>query len=257
MLRDKRILVVGLGAVGAPVAVELARNGCGVLHLLEHDTVEPGNTIRWPLGASAWGTYKLDALKKFLNQEYPATDIRPNPHCLGQPGDGSFQIPGDDDILNAILSEADLVVDGSVSHGVTTLLAERCRDANVPLISLFATPSLEGGAVVLYVENGGCPNCLEYSWEQDLITSPPGLDVEDDVLTQPPGCAERTFIGASYDLQELSLQAVRLVVQTLSEEKPLISMIQTLGLVDEHGKQCLPRWSVDPLPKHPECKCRR
>ena len=52
-LRNKRIAVFGLGALGAPLAVELARHGCYSVHLIDHDCVEPGNSIRWPLGATA------------------------------------------------------------------------------------------------------------------------------------------------------------------------------------------------------------
>ncbi|MER9533875.1 ThiF family adenylyltransferase [Mesorhizobium sp. M0309] len=64
-LKEKRILVVGVGAVGAPVAIELARNGCGTLDLVEHDILEPGNTIRWPLGAAAWGQRKTEPCRVF------------------------------------------------------------------------------------------------------------------------------------------------------------------------------------------------
>jgi hypothetical protein len=135
------------------------------------------------------------------------------------------------------------------------LLAERCRDAQIPLISFFATPNLNGGAVVLHGTEGGCPNCLEYAWDRGEIPPPPGRD-GDDVLTQPPGCAERTFFGAGYDLQEVSLQAVRLAVEVLSQDGPLESLIQTLCLVDDDGQLCPPRWRVEPLPKHVECKCR-
>lgn len=53
VLHGKTVAVVGVGAIGAPVATELARAGCRHLHLVDHDTVEPGNAIRWPLGASA------------------------------------------------------------------------------------------------------------------------------------------------------------------------------------------------------------
>jgi hypothetical protein len=55
-LAGKTIAVFGLGAIGAPLAVELARNGCGELRLVEPDDVEPGNAVRWPLGARAWGS---------------------------------------------------------------------------------------------------------------------------------------------------------------------------------------------------------
>lgn len=254
LLKDKRVLIVGTGAVGAPVAIELARNGCGTLHLLEHDTVEPGNTVRWPLGASAWGHHKLDALEEFLAREYPAVQTHLHPHCLGQAGprvDG----PGDDDVLDPILSGVDMVIDGSASHGVTTLLADRCREADIPLVSLFATPTLEGGAVVRHAGDGGCPNCLEHAWHNGDIAPPPGRGSEEG-LTQPPGCGERTFIGAGYDLQELSLQAVRLVVETLSGEGGDGSVIQTLSFTADDGRRGPPRWRVDPLPKHPACRCR-
>lgn len=253
-LRNKRVLVVGTGAVGAPVAVELARNGCGVLHLLEHDTVEPGNTVRWPLGAAAWGYHKLDALAGFLSREYPGTAVHRYPHCLGQAGPGNSG-PGDDDVLDPILSDVDMVIDGSASHGVTTLLADRCREAGIPLISLFATPPVEGGAVVRYAGDGGCPNCLEYAWHNNDIAPPPGHGDEDG-LTQPPGCGERTFIGAGYDLQELSLQAVRLAVETFSGKTAGDSLIQTLRFISDDGDRCPPDWRVDPLPKHPVCGCR-
>lgn len=254
LLKDKRVLVVGTGAVGAPVAIELARNGCGTLHLLEHDTVEPGNTVRWPLGTSAWGYHKLDALAEFLAREYPATHTHLHPHCLGQAGP-HVEGPGDDDVLDPILSEVDLVIDGSASHGVTTLLADRCRAVGIPLVSLFATPRLEGGAVVRHAGEGGCPNCLEHAWFNGDIAPPPGRGSEEG-LTQPPGCGERTFIGAGYDLQELSLQAVRLAVETLSGEGGEGSVIQTLSFIDDDGQRCPPRWRVDPLPKHPACRCR-
>ena len=84
LLREKRVLVVGTGAIGAPVAIELARNGCGALHLIENDLVEPGNTVRWPLGASAWARPKLQVLKDFLGREYPSTEVR-TPITLDRP----------------------------------------------------------------------------------------------------------------------------------------------------------------------------
>lgn len=254
LLRRKRVLVVGAGAIGAPVVIELARNGCGTLHLIEHDTVEPGNTVRWPLGTTTWGRPKLDALAGFLAREYPGTSVHLHPHCLGQAGPAAGG-PGDDDVLDAIMGEVDLVIDGSASHGVTTLLADRCREAGVPFISLFATPALEGGAVVRHAGDGGCPNCLEWAWHNNEIPPPPGRGREDG-LTQPPGCAERTFIGAGYDLQELSLQAVRLAVETLSGEVTDCSVVQTLSFVDDEGRRCPPKWRVDVLPKHLACQCR-
>jgi len=251
LLREKRVLVVGLGALGAPVAIELARNGCRALHLIDHDIIEPGNTVRWPLGASVWGRRKVDGLKGFLEREYSITEVHIYPFCLGGIGGGA----GDDEVLEKALSQVELVIDAAASYSVTTLLAERCRDADLPLISLFATPTVEGGVVVQYSGEGGCPICLEHAWDQNKIAPPSGRSGEDD-LTQPPGCAERTFVGADYDLHELSLQAVRLAIEILSGAKTRDSLVQTLSFVDEDNQRCPPRWRVDALPKHPDCKCQ-
>lgn len=254
LLREKRFLVVGTGAVGAPVVLELARNSCHTLHLIEHDSIEPGNTVRWPLGAAAWGRSKLEALQEFLAEHYPSTSVHTHPYRLGQPSLNPTD-EGDEELLVRLLKEVDLVVDGSASHGVTAILAERCRERNVPLITLSATPTLEGGVVVRHTALGGCPNCLQHYWHREELKEPPGQG-KDETLTQPPGCAERTFVGAGYDLQELSLQAVRLAVQTLSAPDATDSVVQTLSFVDEKGNLCPPVWRVDPLPIHPNCGCR-
>ncbi|ODA93205.1 hypothetical protein BFX40_10080 [Mesorhizobium sp. SEMIA 3007] len=41
ILKDKVIAIFGMGAIGAPVAIELARNNCSHLTVINHDIVEP------------------------------------------------------------------------------------------------------------------------------------------------------------------------------------------------------------------------
>lgn len=249
-LRGKHIAVFGLGAIGAPVALELARNGCGRLHLIEHDSVEPGNTVRWPIGVSAWGRRKALAIAGFIAGEYPGTKVIPHQQMIG-----AINNPPDSTLLNEVLGEVDLVIDATVAWGVTQSLEILCRERGIPLLQLFATPTLQGGAVIRLAGSGGCLVCLEHAWDQGEIIRPPG-SLEEDVLTQPVGCSERTFTGASYDLQEVSLQTVRLAVQTLTATEPISSLVQTLSLVDANGKSAPPQWREDPLPRHPKCTCQ-
>lgn len=49
-LLNKKSLVVGCGAIGSFVGLELARAGVGEIAFLDYDTVQPGNSLRWPLG---------------------------------------------------------------------------------------------------------------------------------------------------------------------------------------------------------------
>jgi len=246
-LKTKRIAVFGVGGIGAPIALELARNGCAELRLVDHDSVEPGNSIRWPLGAAAWGKRKVIALKGFLGDQYPGVSVVPIAHQLGALG----QVKSDLEVLQQALTDVDIVVDAAVSDGVTRLLWDQCNRRGIPLIEVGATPPLLGGAVVRYTAGGGCPVCLQYARIHNRIPKPLGLD--EDTLDQPPGCAERTFHGADYDLRELSLQAVRLVVDTLTATDPAPSVVQTLSFISEAGGLRLPSWQQHQLDKERDC----
>jgi hypothetical protein len=248
-LRKSKVAVVGAGAIGAPLVVELARNGCSNLRVVDHDKVEPGNSIRWPLGASAWGKKKIDGLHEFVKSEYP--------WCMFQPINGligDVALNGNRDHATlAQLEGVDLLVDASASFGVSTTLNDWAREQKIPMVSPSATPTVEGGIVAYYAPGGACPTCLEHYRQSGAIKRPPGHEKE-DVLAQPPGCAERTFKGSSTDLQEISLQAVRTSVHLLAE--PLNeSFVQTLSLVDDTGAPIPPSWALDQMPIHPDCTC--
>lgn len=106
-----------------------------------------------------------------------------------------------------------------------------------------------------FAPQSGCPTCLEIAHDNKMIRRAPGFG-DLTALQQPPGCAERTFTGASHDLQELSLQAVRLALETLENPHGAsTSLVQTLSLVDDDGRRIPPAWRVDPIPKAPSCSC--
>jgi molybdopterin/thiamine biosynthesis adenylyltransferase len=50
-MQAKRVGVVGLGALGAPVVLELAKNLTGELRILDGDHVDAGTIVRWPVGS--------------------------------------------------------------------------------------------------------------------------------------------------------------------------------------------------------------
>jgi ThiF family len=253
VLRDKTIAVIGIGALGAPVAADLARAGCRKLHLVDHDNVEPGNSIRWPLGASAWGVKKVAAMAQHITLEYPWTDVVPHSHAIGS-FDGANFAKGDAALFDAILQNADLVVDATASYGVSTALSDQCVQKGVPLISLYASPPVQGGVVARFTPQSGCPTCLEIAYYDGAIARAPGFG-DDSGLQQPPGCAERTFTGSSFDLQELSLQAMRLITGTLqAPEGAASSVVYTLSFSDA-AHQIAPSWRVDELPKAARCSC--
>lgn len=250
-LREKAVGIVGLGAVGSPLALELARNGCRELRLFEHDRVEPGNSIRWPLGASAWGKRKVEALAAFIASEYGWCQPVVFPHMLGDVSAEGAEA----DALARFFDGLDLVIDATANFGVTSLLAEHCERRGLPLVTLWATPPVSGGVVALFKPASGCPNCLEHAHHDGTIAAPLGYGDEAG-LQQPLACSERTFTGSSIDLQELSLEAARLVVAELAGEG-LQSVVETLAFVDGEGRRIAPLWRTDPLHKHAGCTCNQ
>jgi hypothetical protein len=163
---------------------------------------------------------------------------------------------GDDSVFKSILSDVDLVVDGTASYGISTILSDLCRAQGIPLVCLYASPPVEGGTVARFTPESGCPTCLEFAYHAGSIERPPGFG-EERGLQQPPGCAERTFTGSSYDLQEFSLQAVRLVVETLGNpDECHESIVQSLSFL-VNGRRSPPAWRVDPLPKAEGCSCAK
>ncbi|ESZ05506.1 hypothetical protein X735_32200 [Mesorhizobium sp. L2C085B000] len=99
------------------------------------DYVEPGNSIRWAAGASAWGRRKTEFIKENIELEYPWTTVQPFFHRIGSAYPGADGV-GDHQLLTALMEETDLVIDAAASTGVSFLLANWCRAHSVPMISV-------------------------------------------------------------------------------------------------------------------------
>lgn len=75
--RNKRVLVLGCGSLGAPVAELLARAGVGELHLLDREVFGAENCARHVLGATDIGLSKAGALAKRLHALVPGLIAKP------------------------------------------------------------------------------------------------------------------------------------------------------------------------------------
>jgi molybdopterin/thiamine biosynthesis adenylyltransferase len=74
--RGKRVLVLGCGSLGAPVAELLARAGVGELHLLDKELFEPENCARHLLGARDIGLSKVRQMAERLRHQVPGANIK-------------------------------------------------------------------------------------------------------------------------------------------------------------------------------------
>jgi molybdopterin/thiamine biosynthesis adenylyltransferase len=71
-IRDSKVAVVGVGALGSFIADMLVRAGVRHLTLIDGDLVMPGNVVRHLAGVDAVGMPKADAVKQQLTRHNPS-----------------------------------------------------------------------------------------------------------------------------------------------------------------------------------------
>ena len=254
LMASKKIALIGLGCMGAPSALEFARAGVGELRLMDSDVVEAGTTSRWPLGFSAIGRTKTEALQSFIETNFPYTKVK----C------GTFRIGAVPELSGVSLEEyraffegVDLVFDATAEEGISYLLSDIAHQMAIPCVGLSTTWGGWGGRVwaIRPHKNMGCWYCLRKFTEEETIPTPLG---QPGGLISIPGCADPTFTGASFDTSMISLMAVRTAASIISGGKaggyPEISWdVAILKLRNDDGSACLPLWQGFALPVHPEC----
>lgn len=255
-LLGKRVTAIGLGSVGAPCTIELARSGVGLLKLVDYDFVEAGTSSRWPLGLSAVGRPKVDVLDDFITQNYPYTQVE---RFHGMIGRGQ-RVPApyycDSRDFDGLL-ETDLVLDATAEPGIQLLLSHFAAERGIPYICTSTTPGAWGGLVFRQLPSSehACWSCLQHAMTEGLVPTP----VHDPRGTlQPAGCATTTFTGAGVDVQFVSLMAARTAIATLcaSTENGYPDVDWNLAIAtlrSPEGQLVEPQWKVMTVARHPNC----
>lgn len=148
-LREARVLVVGLGGLGSPVAMYLAAGGVGTLVLADFDAVDLSNLQRQLLHTTGQiGASKVDSARRAL--------AALNPHVRVEGFKGSVT----EGSLPDLVEGTDLVVDACDNFATRYLVNRVCFRAGVPLVSGAAIRT-EGQVTVFSGKpNGPCYQCL-------------------------------------------------------------------------------------------------
>ncbi|MCY7379802.1 MAG: molybdopterin-synthase adenylyltransferase MoeB [Gemmatimonadaceae bacterium] len=167
-LKAARVLVIGAGGLGSPVALYLAAAGIGTLGLVDFDVVDVSNLQRQLLhGTSDVGRLKLDSARDRLHDVNPHVHVETYPTRLTSAN--ALEIIGDYDI----------VVDGTDNFATRYLTNDACVLLGKPNVygSIFR---FEGQASVFSTVGGPCYRCLFPE------PPPPGM---------VPSCAEGGVLG--------------------------------------------------------------
>ncbi len=152
------VLIIGLGGLGAPVAMYLAAAGVGHLVLVDFDEVDLSNLQRQIVhGTQDIGRPKVESARDSLQRLNPEVRIS----LLNRKLDAAE--------LREQVQQADVVIEGSDNFETRFAVNAACVRSHTPLVS-GAAIRMEGQvSVYLNDGNGPCYRCL-YREEGELDT---------------------------------------------------------------------------------------
>ena len=203
-LKNSRVLIVGVGGLGSPVALYLAAAGVGELHLADFDSVDLTNLQRQIIHDSASiGQSKVDSAMQRLAAINPQIKLVAHRSAL------------DADTLADAVSQVDLVLDCCDNFGTREAVNVACVAARKPLVS-GAAIRLEGQLSVFDSRQPASPcyHCLYGHGSEDELT-----------------CSEAGVVGPLVGLVG-SLQALEALKLLAGFGEPLVGrllLIDALG----------------------------
>ena len=218
-LKAAKVLCVGTGGLGAPLALYLAAAGVGTLGLVDFDTVDASNLQRQVIHSTATvGKLKVDSAEIMLK------GLNPNLNVI------KFNTMLTSANAMEIFKDFDVIADGTDNFQTRYLVNDACvLSGNKPNAygSIFR---FEGQASVFATEEGPCYRCLYPE------PPPPGL---------VPSCAEGGVLGILPGLVGI-IQATEVIKLILGIGDTLVGR---LLLVDALGMN----FRTLKLRKNPDC----
>jgi sulfur-carrier protein adenylyltransferase/sulfurtransferase len=217
-LKAARVLCIGAGGLGSPLALYLAAAGVGTLGLVDFDVVDYTNLQRQILHSTAdVGRKKLDSAAEKLTAINPFLNLR------------KFDMRLSSENALEIFRDFDIIADGTDNFPTRYLVNDACVLTGKPNVygSIFR---FEGQASVFATKAGPCYRCLYPE------PPPPGL---------VPSCAEGGVLGILPGLVGV-MQATEVIKLILGAGEPLIGrllLIDALGMKFRELK----------LRKNPDC----
>ncbi|HZY45709.1 MAG TPA: molybdopterin-synthase adenylyltransferase MoeB [Anaerolineae bacterium] len=196
-LKEAKVLLVGAGGLGSPMAMYLAAAGVGHIGIMDFDVVDESNLQRQIIhGTSTLGQMKLDSAKNRMLDINPFIDVTTYTEPLSS--------------ANAldIFKDYDIIADGTDNFQTRYLVNDACVLLGKPNVygSIFR---FEGQASVFYAKEGPCYRCLYPE------PPPPGL---------VPSCAEGGVLGVLPGVIG-TIQATEVVKLIIGQGDPLIGRL--------------------------------
>ena len=217
-IKAAKVLCVGTGGLGSPLALYLAAAGIGTLGIIDFDTVDTSNLQRQIIHSTKdVGRKKVDSAEEKLIGLNPTLNVVKHDTMLTS--------------ANAleIFEQYDIVADGTDNFQTRYLVNDACVILKKPNAygSIFR---FEGQASVFATEEGPCYRCLYPE------PPPPGL---------VPSCAEGGVLGILPGLVGV-IQATEVIKLILGKGEPLVGRLLLVDALTMRFRELK-------LRKNPDC----
>jgi adenylyltransferase/sulfurtransferase len=196
-LKQAKVLCVGAGGLGSPLALYLAASGVGTLGIVDFDIVDLTNLQRQIIHSTGdVGRKKLDSAAESLAAINPNVNLR------------KFETRLTSANALEIFRDFDIIVDGTDNFATRYLVNDACVLTGKPNVygSVFR---FEGQASVFAAKDGPCYRCLYPE------PPPPGV---------VPSCAEGGVLGILPGLIGV-IQATETIKLILGSGEPLVGRL--------------------------------
>jgi molybdopterin/thiamine biosynthesis adenylyltransferase len=171
-----RVLVIGAGGLGAPVLLYLAAAGVGLLGVIDDDTVALSNLQRQVIhGTPEVGMPKVESAAAAIARLNPHVQVVTHAERLTAAN------------AMALISQYDIVADGSDNFATRYLVADACYFAGKPLVTA-AVGTFDGTLTTIRAHERGKDGKPNPSYRCLFPEPPPPGAV--------PACAEAGILGA-------------------------------------------------------------
>ena len=217
-LKAAKVLLVGTGGLGSPLAMYLAAAGVGTIGLVDYDVVDESNLHRQVIhGTKDVGKRKVDSAAETIHDINPFVDVHVHDTLLRS--DNALEI----------IEPYDIVIDGTDNFPTRYLVNDACVLLGKPNVygSIFR---FDGQLAVFWAEHGPCYRCLFPE------PPPPGM---------VPSCAEGGVFGVICATIGAG-QATEGIKVLTGIGEPLVGRMQLYDALEN-------RWQTIKVNKDPDC----
>lgn len=220
-LKRARVLLIGAGGLGSPIALYLSAAGIGSIGIVDHDVVDFTNLQRQILhDTSSVGTSKLESARARLHAINPAVEVE------------TFETRLNADNALEIMRGWDVVVDGSDNFPTRYLVNDAAVLLGIPTV-YGAIYRFEGQVSVFGAEDGPCYRCL--------FREPPPAELA-------PSCADAGVFGVLPGIVG-TIQATETIKLILGQGRPLSGRILLIDALQMQFREL----SIHADPSCPVC----